>query len=242
MKVVGDIPEVVAAIRVLPGTRLAPGASLREVERVEAFVGARLPEAHRQLLLISNGLSVNWGYRRIFGVGDGHQDIGPWNCHQTWKFAWTKPLEDYLCIGQTGWGDQFAYRLSDLRRGIEKIHWLDRFLMETAKPPMAVTFEGLLASLLSHARKPDERVQEARRQVGDLEQDQLALFQPSPLIVGLERATQLTKVFTRSALVMNGDLATQLLNPVNETRKVERFDLFMDEAGRMRVGVRWRRN
>jgi hypothetical protein len=241
MKLVGDVPEVVAAMKVLPGTRLAPPAPLREIERLEAFAGARLPEAHRQLLLISNGLSVSWGYRRVFGVGDGHQDIGPWNCHQTWKFAWTRPLEDFLCIGQTGWGDQFAYKLSDLRRGIEKIHWLDRFLMETAKPPIAVTFEGFLANLVSHARRPDEKVHEALRQIGELEQHQLALFQPSPLIVGLERATRLTKVHTQSALVMNGDMATQLLNPVNETRKVERFDIFMDELGRLRIGVRWHR-
>jgi hypothetical protein len=223
----------------LPGVSVSAPAVLREIERVESFAGARLPASHRALLLQANGIAANWGYLRLFGVGDGPEDIGPWNAHETWKFAWPRPLEDYLAIGQTGWGDQFAYRLSDLQRGVETIHRLDHFLLETADEPVSDSFEEFLDGFLDQARTLDERVREARRQIGDLEPGQLAVFAPSPLLVGLERATHMLKMFARAAMTTRGDMATQLLDPASETRKVERIETYLDDRGRHRIHVRW---
>jgi hypothetical protein len=209
------------------------------VDRLEAFAGVRLPELHRSLLLHANGISTSWGYQRLLGVGDGAHDVGPWDAHESWKFAWPRCLEDFLVIGQTGWGDQFAYSLSGLRGGDETIHRLDRVLMEASDPPAAATFGEFLLGFLGCARTPSERVLEARRQVGDLRPDELAVFWPSPLLVSLERATQLMRMNARGAMVVNGDLATQLLEPANESRQIDRFDTFLDNRGRSRIQVRW---
>jgi SMI1 / KNR4 family (SUKH-1) len=234
-----DVSAFLDALRGVAGVSASPPAPRREIERVEAFVGARLPEPHRALLLRANGLTTNFGYERLFGVGDGPQDIGPWNADGTWKFAWPKPLQDYLAIGQTGWGDQLAYRLTDLRRGIEAIHWLDGLMVEPGESPVADSFEALVEDLAARARTPDEKVQEARRQIGDLGPNKLAVFWPPPLLIGLERAAALTKMPARAAMIINGDLATQLLDRATETRRVDRIELYLDNVGRPRVRVRW---
>jgi hypothetical protein len=237
----GDVRTLVEAIRDLPGVALAAAAPLREVERVEAFAGAHLPAAHRALLLSANGAISNWGYARLFGVGDGAEDIGPWNAYETWKFAWPRQLEDYLAIGQTGWGDQYAYRLSELQRGLETVHLLDHFMMEAAEEPIAANFAALLQDFVAAAGEPNIRVQEARRQIGDLDPGQLAIYAPSPLLVGLERATHLTKMYSRAAMVSNGDMFAQLGDQTHETRRVDRLETYLDELGRHRVKVRWAR-
>jgi hypothetical protein len=226
-------------LRRLRGTWVADPAKEREVDRVEAFVGVKLPPAHRAFLMAANGATTSFGYQRLFGVGDGSQDIGPWNAHETWKFAWPMPLDDFLAIGQTGWGDQFAYKLSDLRRGIETIHWLDHFMLERGEIPVAGMFVTFLHGCLTRACVPEEQVHEARRQLGDLNRDELAIFSPSPLLVGLERATQLKRMCARDAMILNGDLTRQLIDPENETRSVGRFDLYLDDRGRRRVKVHW---
>jgi hypothetical protein len=226
-------------VRALPGVTVAAPGSLRQIERVDAFVGAELSAAHRALLLAANGLTTSFGYQRLFGVGDGCQDIGPWNAYHTWKFAWPRQLEDYFSIGQTGWGDQFVYRLGDLRLGRSVVYWLDHFLMEVAEEPIADSFESLLGRLLATARTPGDGVQEARRQIGDLGPDQLAVFSPSPFLLGLERATALSKMGARTAMVTNGDLAAQLVDSDNQTRRVDHIDSYMDDRGRSRLRVVW---
>ena len=228
-------------LRSLPGVWIADPAAPRELDRVEAFVGVRLPAAHRAILARANGFQTCWGYLRFFGVGDGTQDVGPWNAHDTWKFAWPVALDDYLSIGQTGWGDQFAYRLSDLRRGLDTVYRLDHFLMEQAGEPAAPSFGAFLAGFLREARVPREQVAEARRQLGDLARDELAIFSPSPLLVGLERATQLKRMAARDAMILSGDLAAQLTDVETESRAVDRFEPYLDDRGRPRIKIHWAR-
>ena len=233
---IGDLLDILAGAS---GATLAAPAPAREVERVESFAGALLPAAHRSLLLRANGLAACWGFWRLLGVGDGPEDIGPWNAHETWKFAWPQQLEDFLAIGQSGWGDQFCYRLSDLRRGVETIHRLDHFLMEKSDEPVAEDFVSFVRDLVTRAQAPEERIVEARRQIGDLGPGQLAVFTPSPLLVGLERATHMMKMHSRVAMVTNGDLTTQLVDPANESRRVHRIESYMDDRGRHRIHIKW---
>jgi hypothetical protein len=237
-----DVAAFAESIRELPGVSVAAPAPPRELDRVEAFAGARLPALHRALLLHVNGMAANWGYLRLFGVGDGPEDIGPWNAHETWKFAWPRQLDDYMAIGQSGWGDQYCYRIPDLRRGVEAIHRLDHFLMEVADEPIADDFDSFLQGFAEWAHQPDERIREARRQIGDLEPGQLAVFAPSPLLVGLERATHMMKMHARGAMVTNGDMIAQLGELANETRMVDRIETYLDDRGRQRAHVRWARS
>jgi hypothetical protein len=235
----GEAPQFNEAVRRLPGVVLRSPAPVREIERVEAFAKIALPPSHRALLLRSNGVTANWGYLRLFGVGDDPEYIGPWNMPEMWKFAWPEPLDDFLAIAGTGWGDQYAYRLSDLRRGVQAIHRLDRHLMEPADVSVADDFDMFLRSFFVGAREPGEDVEDARRQIGDLRSDELAIFSPSPLLVGIERATHLMKMFARGAMIANGDMKRQLLDPANETREVARIENYQDELGRPRIRVHW---
>ena len=227
------------SIRRLPGATLGKPADPRQVERVEASVGAPLPASHRALLRRANGLLANWGYDRILGVGDAVEHIGPWNEREAWKFAWPVTLDDFLCIAETGWGDQYAYRISDLRRGIHAIHRLDRHLMSPVGDPVADEFEMFLRGFNRAVHEPDEHVAEARRQVGDLAVDEHVVFSPSPLLVGVDRASRLTKMSARFAMIANGDLATQLLDPAYAERAVAAFETYRDDQGRPRIRVRW---
>ena len=47
------------------------------------------------------------------------------------------------------------------------------------------------------------------------------------------------KMHARGAMVTNGDMTRQLLDPENETRKIERIETYVDDHGRHRVQIRW---
>ena len=63
------------------GTQAAGDAALREY-------GIHLPEAHIELLRITNGIDVYGGYTPLYGVGPNEGiDVINWNAHDCWKFA-----------------------------------------------------------------------------------------------------------------------------------------------------------
>jgi hypothetical protein len=43
----------------------------------------------------------------------------------------------------------------------------------------------------------------------------------------------------RTAMVTNGDLAAQLVDSDNQTRRVDHIDSYMDDRGRSRLRVVW---
>ena len=140
-------------VRGLPGVSVQEPAPEAEIDRVEAFAGVRFPAAHRAVLLRANGILACWGYRRLYGVGDDPEHIGPWNTPDMWKFAWPRPLDDYLMIAGSGWGDQYAYRISDLRRGIETIHRLDHVRMEPTPEAVADNVDMFLRAFQVEAHR-----------------------------------------------------------------------------------------
>jgi hypothetical protein len=234
----GEAPEFLAAILRLDGVSVPGPATAAEVDRLEESIGARLPGPHRALLVRGNGVVASWGYDRLLGVGNAATHIGPWNANRTWKFAWAMPLDDYLCVAETGFGDQYAYRLTELRRGIEAVHRLDRHLMEPAEELAAADFERFLRAFFSRAQEPDETVLSARRQVGDLAADEHAFAPPAlPAVTG--GAPKLTKMPASEAMIMQGDLATQLLDPANERRQIAALERYQDPLGRPRLKVVW---
>jgi hypothetical protein len=234
-----DAPLFLDSIKSLPGVTVRPPATEAEIRRVEAWLGTRIPPAHRAFLRSSNGLLAAWGYDRLLGVGDEATDIGPWNLAETWKFAWPSPLDDFLCVAETGWGDQYAYWIGDLRRGSEAIHRLEAHLMEPADDPVADDFEMFLRSFAAGARLPADRVHAARGQIGDLRADEHAVYSPSPVLVGIDQATTLIKMSARLAMIVNGDLASQVFDPANQERAVSRIEMHQDDVGRPRIKVHW---
>jgi hypothetical protein len=234
-----DMGRYLAAMASLPGVRVNEPADPAELELVERWVGVNLPEQHRTLLLTGNGIHACWGYERLLGVGHDVTHLGPWNLYECWKFAWRTPLDDYLCFAQTGFGDQYAYRIADLKRGDARVHRLDVHHMEAAEPSASDDFDAYLNGLFRAAESPSERVVEARRQIGDLTPDELAILSPSPLLVGVERATDYVKMVARVGLSINGDMAGQLLDPANAGRVVERIEVEVDRRDWPRVKIVW---
>jgi hypothetical protein len=80
----------------------------------------------------------------------------------------------------------------------------------------------------------------ARRQLGDLALDEHATLSPSPLLVGIEKATDYARMSARLAMTINGDLASQLLDPSNREREMESLDDYVDVDGWPRLRVVWR--
>jgi hypothetical protein len=136
------------------GAEVENGAGRDGIERALLAVGIRLPETHVTLLSHGNGVLAYHGYFRLFGVGcDGCIDLTVWNDTETWKFAWPDRLVDYFCFGETAWGDQYAYRTSELVAGIETVYMLDAFEMNP--DPIASTFDEFLQSeFVRCAREP----------------------------------------------------------------------------------------
>jgi hypothetical protein len=235
----GPAHSTIRALHPIPGVGLHEGASRAQLDRTERWLGFSLPTAHRQALAESNGIEAEWGFRRIIGLGEAVENIAVWNRTDCWKFTWPQPLDNFLCVAMTGLGDQFAYRIDAVRGGDERIFMLDAYQMEPNGTAVANSFEEFLARFAEQAKDPSPRFAEARRQVGDLRPDELATLTPSPLLVGLDRATQFARMSARLAMTINGDMATQLLDPAREGQAVARIDQERDERGWPRIHVVW---
>jgi hypothetical protein len=125
-----------------------------------------LPLEHMRLLARSNGVEAYSGYFRVFGIGTrAGIDLQAWNDPGLWKQAWKGRADGWLCFGETGWGDQYAYR-GDAGGGT--VFRLDAFSMEPE--PIASGFsEWMRRVLLPNAQRPrDELTVSARERLGRL--------------------------------------------------------------------------
>jgi hypothetical protein len=234
----GEAPEFLAAVLRLRGIEVADPAAAGEVEALEDVIGASLPGPHAELLHRANGIVAAYGYERILGAGSGPMSIAPWNALETWKFAWALPLDDFLCIAETGFGDQYAYRISELRRGLSVVHRLERHLLEPADLPAAADFEAFMRQFFARAQRAPQEVLAARAMVGNLALEDHAVQSPPPLVAG-SAPTGLVRLPAASAMILQGDLATQLLDPDNAERHVERLDTYQDDLDRPRLRIVW---
>jgi hypothetical protein len=202
----------------------APLADFREV-----------PAVHQTLIAETDGLGGYGGYYRLFGSASSPRPIARWNEEATWKFAWGGLLADFLAFGETGFGDQYAYRRSELARGVASVYVLDANLMEP--DPCGSTFEEFLQlELLPNLTAPtDEHVVGARQRLGPLGVNETCVFSPSPLVCGFESYDHLMKLPSATALVFNGDLATQLAQRPGKAPVAVRP--YVDELRRARLRV-----
>jgi hypothetical protein len=234
----GEAPEFLAAVLRLPGVEVEPPAAATEIDELEEAIAARLPAPHRALLVRANGIVAAHGYERLLGVGDAPTSIGAWNAPSTWKFAWSLPLDEYLCFAESGFGDQYAYRLTELRRGGQSIHRLERHLMEPAEQPVAPGIESFLRQFFGRAQTPSHEIIEARAQVGNIGPAEHVIASPPPLVAGRE-PVGLVRLPAAAAMILQGDLASQLLDPANAERDVARVVQYQDNLGRSRLRVDW---
>ena len=145
-----------------------------------------LPLDHLRLLQRSNGLEGYDGYYRLFGLGRGAgMCMQDWNRPALWKEAWQGRADGYLCFGETGWGDQYAYRAGEPGGEVVRI---EAFSMEPE--PVAGSFgEFMRGVFLPCAVKPrDELTVQARARFGRLPLADHVTFLEPPLAGELDPA------------------------------------------------------
>jgi hypothetical protein len=201
-----------------------------------------LPATHRSILNCSNGLMVFNGYFRLFGCGAGASiDMKVWNELSCWKFAWpNRKLEQFVSFGESAWGDQYAYSIDELLCGTEpRVFFFDAYNMSSEV--LSGNFNEFLENeILRCSTCPyDAFTVSAYQRLGALTWDEHVIQVPSILITGHEAIEAIEKIDARSAMIINGDLATQL-SERTEGKLLERLDTITDELGRMRINVVWK--
>lgn len=232
-------PSIFASIASLSGVRIHSGL---EPEFLDELVGAsspRLPIDHRAALNESNGAEIYGGYLRLFGVGpNANVDIRVWNDPKCWKFAWESRCTDYLCFAETAWGDQYAYNIPALIDREFQVYFLDCLSMTPT--PVASNFsEFFEKEFIRSAKDPyDAMTRDARRLLGDMEIGEHLIYVPSPLLGGAEEISNVQKIDARSAMICNGDIASQLdAGPADGN--VKTVTPYEDGEGRMRLELIW---
>jgi hypothetical protein len=194
-----------------------PASNLAEDAKLHS--GVRLPEAHIDLLIRANGLSIQSGYYRLFGLHtDPERDLEVWNETSLWKYAWQGRVEDFLCFGTTAWGDQYAYHLPSLaEKGHSAVFLLDAYSMDA--DPLADSFpEFWQIEFLPNATAPyDHMVEKCRQAIGSLDWNELLIYSPHLLLGGTEDVANIVRMSPRVVMRMNAEIALQLERLPDET-------------------------
>lgn len=222
-----------------PQLRVHSPVSTQETSVAASTFGPRLPMLHLKLLARSDGVSTTDGLFRMFGVSaaSGMPDLVGWNELSLWKWAWPPYAKEYFCFGETVWGDQYAYRMNSSAELVDStVYFLDA--LELFPEPMWNGFEEFLeGEFLRNAIEPyDVQVREVRRRLGAVPLEKHVVRVPSPLITGDESKGDLMMLPAAASMVMNGDLARQLLGP-DAPAVVAGVEPYVDTEGRSRLRV-----
>ena len=199
-----------------------------------------LPASHVSLLSEANGLIGYEGYFRLFGIGkttSGLTDIETWNEEATWRFAWPSRLGDFLCFGETAWGDQYAYKLAELGDAAPTVYFLEHVTMGAER--IAQGFETFVeAEFLRNCENPyDLMLVRVHQRLGALRCDEHVVCVPSILISDDENPDRVVRMPAVKSMIVNGDLARQLSD---ENRPIKAVEPYADDLGRMRLRVVFR--
>jgi hypothetical protein len=207
---------------------------------------AELPHLHMELLRWSNGLMGYGGYFRILPITvaerrkDWLPSVAEWNLKDTWQFAWPEgALTDFLCFGETAWGDQYAYKRSELSRGdAAPVYLLDAVAMRPEE--LAGSFGEFVSNdFIRNCRAPyDSLLVQARQKLGTLLPSEHIAHVPSVLLTGSEDIKFVQKMMGIASMIANGDMASQLLDE-SQSRTIQNIDTYIDASGRTRLKVVW---
>lgn len=202
----------------------------------------RLPEPHRRLLALSDGMDLRAGSYRLFGWANrAARAMSWWNAQETWKFAWDGEASPWLCFGESVLGNQFAYRETELAAGPEpKVYELYAVTMEPIchYHHFAHFFDG---GFLNGERDDSyhHRIAAARAALGGFDPDQHLAYMPPPLLTGGEvEGAQLVPMQAEAHMTINGDLWRELAQ-LPSLEGLEGLENYTDEAGRLRLRAVW---
>jgi hypothetical protein len=129
-----------------------------------------------------------------------------WNGPDGWRRAWGGRAEGWWFIGETAWGDQYAYATGDDPLEFDAtVYRLDACRLE-AEPIAACFGDFLRDELARNAAAPrDETTVAARRRFGDLEPSVQLTYVPSLLAGGDEDLAHVVELGAREAMTLAGD-------------------------------------
>lgn len=200
-----------------------------------------LPASHRAVLARWGGLVTNDGLARLRGSERVHgmDSIEEWNLEPTWKFAWPRErcLAEYLCFGETAFGDQYAYRVDEMTREHAPVYMLGAETMESRQ--IADDFDDFVEGyLLIDHEDPGEWVTAAMNKFGTVDPSMQVALIPPPIVQDTENP-EYVLMPARTHLIALGDLYTQIVFRNKANRSVSGLEQYTDAAGRPRIRVRF---
>ena len=232
------LAELLEVLRKTPGVSV--GTPMQPAALHGLPEGIFLPAEHVELLRSTNGLMAYGGYFRVFGCAAGAEiDMIRWNASDVWKFAWGQDLDQFWLIGETAWGDQYAYLRSELASlGAPSVYFLEALTLRYEI--IAPNFRSFLEEeFLRNAIDPyDSNLAEARKTLGDLESSQHVNYVPSPLISGVEDPETLQVIDAVCSMIIGGDLCRQVVHQPKGS-SVRKLEVVEDAEGRPRLRVIW---
>jgi hypothetical protein len=221
------------------GTSYGPGIVWNGEIKTDYNLAARLPQSYISLLQKYNGITAYHGFFRLFGykckVG---YSIDFWNKPSLWKFAWKDRCSNFLCFGETAFGDQYAFSLSDLELKKEHVYFLEGFRMTPEK--IADNFTSFFNDeFLRNASDPyDHMVKDAYIKFGKIDARDHLTYSPSILLGGQETVDNIQKMPGQTVLIFNGDLALQI-EEAKPGQTVLSLHTYQDENGFERLKIIW---
>ena len=208
------------------------GASAFELEKLKA---RQFPQAHLDLLSITNGLEFYGGYYRLFGTNSAQAiTLDSWNSDTLWREIWKDYVSGYYFFGMSAIGDQFAYRLKDGNIQSHQVYYLDGITMDIIE--IYDSFEAFFERefVLKAQGGMESIFVSARERFGNLDLSTSCIYSPSLMIVNDPSVENLMLLPTKDVMTINGDLLVQLSDSEESTTKLEQY---IDALGRARVKV-----
>lgn len=207
-----------------PGVRLAEPATPEMIRRAEERLGRALPYELRVLLSITNGLSVEYGLRRILGLERSDSpDLVDFNRTDAWKYAWPEPLLENLLVFKIDYQLNFIGYEADDETLVEGMLPLAGSI-ERSKRDLTWKIERGWTRLAEGPLHPeDAQVKEA---VGEVPWDMGVYLGKQYFFKGIPDLTELHLRPLIEVLRMSGGLSTDadrlppevtVLNPLRET-------------------------
>ena len=208
-------------------------------EALAAALPPQVPDDYLQVLRRLNGFSVQSGVNRLFGVRDEPtMDISAWNSADSWKFSWGNRVDQFLCFGETAFGDQYAFRYEGDVLGSE-VYLLEANFLE---PEIAgATFEDFFVNeFVRNAEEPwDPVAVEAVERFGPIEITHNWVYTPSVALGGPDDLSNVMKLDAFTAMTIAGDIVTCIYSAPTEAVLVG-VSPWIDERGRSRLRVDFR--
>lgn len=228
----------------LPGVELRPPARDEDIRALELEWEILLPGSLVDLLWRTNGISWKDGYGRLLGVGAGAgRDIATWNTPSGWKSRYPTPWLDYLLIGESADGNQWGFRVDELRGEDPDppVWFLHPGTMAISQKPLGDTFAAYAENgLLFNARGYWDPLEvELKLRFPTVPADSLLLHAPPPVLVpGDPEPEQFSLLPAEQVMRLHAD-AWDSLQGAPEDAVLVSFSLEQDDEGWLRLIPVW---